>query len=394
MDGLRGFASLLVLFCHLFAPLETHLDPDYRPALIFEYIQAGHAGVLVFFALSGYVIAHTNRGPATRESARSFWARRAVRLVPLYLLACALGWLARPDPLGQTVGNLLFLQHPEGLFGLVVPPLTGNGPVWSLNYEVVYYLLFALFWLSRPPAWTIVIGSSALAAAAFVLPSGLIALASYATGFLFWLLGLAVAWGCRRHAPGYVSVATLLCFVATDRFRVVRVAFDKLDWPLPYNQVNLADLALLPVCLLLLLEASGRRLPGFRWFRAAVYAVPVACLVYQVVTLRAFQSISLLPAEAMTVLMVVALAGPVAPAFERGLIFAGTISYALYLLHRPIMWFVLDAPFLPSGSAATYAFRVALVLALLVPLAWWAERRFQPRLKSWLLPPCPVSRSA
>jgi peptidoglycan/LPS O-acetylase OafA/YrhL len=264
--------------------------------------------------------------------------------------------------------------------------LTGNGPVWSLNYEIVYYALFILLWVTRPQSGMVLLVTLLFAFAALVAPSGVISLSSYATGYLFWLLGLAAAWWLSPAQTGFASLPALLCFLATDRFQILRVLFDqKLGFPLPFNQVNLADLILLPVCLLLLCEASGRRFPGYRAFRAAVLVVPVSCLAFQVFTGGAFRSVSLLPAELMTCAMLLALLRPRSTTIERTLCFAGAISYALYLLHRPIMWFVLDSAWLPSGSISSYLLRATVVLALLFPIAWWAEQWLQPRVKARLV---------
>lgn len=382
VDGLRGFAALLVLFCHLTPPHETHLDPHYRPPEIFQFIQSGHTAVLLFFAISGYVIGHTNRESATGGTVRCFIWRRFVRLVPLYLLACLLGQAARPDSWGQVAGNLFFLQHAEGYFGWMLAPLTGNGPLWSLNYEMVYYLAFVGIWWLAPRASLLFLAGLAGTLLAYVAPSGVAFLCSYLTGFLFWLLGLCAAWWLPAGGPACCSITGLLCFAATDRFHILPVILgNKLGLPLTHNQINAGDLLMLPVCLMVLCEASGRRFAFYAWFKGAVLAIPVACLAFQVVTGSAFRHQSMIPAEIMTVLMLISLACPPPALLARFLIWSGGISYALYLLHRPIIWFVLDSEILPSGSPGSYLLRAVLVLLVLFPLAWLLELRLQPRIK-------------
>ena len=58
MEGLRGLAALMVVASHL-SLFRNFLDPD-LPAMGMAFQQA-HYAVLIFFALSGYVIGLTNR---------------------------------------------------------------------------------------------------------------------------------------------------------------------------------------------------------------------------------------------------------------------------------------------------------------------------------------------
>jgi exopolysaccharide production protein ExoZ len=107
----------------------------------------GGAGVDIFFVISGFIMWRTTeqRPMAPLE----FLRRRAVRIVPLYwlvtlgLVGAALLWPLRfpditPEP-GHIAQSLAFIQHrnPEGQ---PFPILT---PGWTLNYEAVFYLIFA-----------------------------------------------------------------------------------------------------------------------------------------------------------------------------------------------------------------------------------------------------------
>src|SRR5258708_12836080 len=91
LDGLRGLAVGAVLLYH---------SP-------FGFARGGYLGVSLFFTLSGFLITcllltRTRDGP--RVPLRSFWARRARRLLPAAAIASAGGLLygppiPRPHPL-------------------------------------------------------------------------------------------------------------------------------------------------------------------------------------------------------------------------------------------------------------------------------------------------------
>lgn len=112
----------------------------------------GQAGVDVFFVISGFVMWTVASASGVRPL--EFLKRRIIRVVPLYwvvTLALAAGvtlFPARFPDLAMTpehlVLSLAFVQHMNPT-GQPFPLLT---PGWTLNYEAVFYLVFAaLLWL-------------------------------------------------------------------------------------------------------------------------------------------------------------------------------------------------------------------------------------------------------
>jgi peptidoglycan/LPS O-acetylase OafA/YrhL len=117
----------------------------------------GLYGVDVFFVLSGFIMAML----ATREPAQ-FFARRLIRIVPLYWL-CTFGVFfvallkpgllhtTRPD-LGNLLKSLFFIPYRKES-GAVFPLLFLG---WTLNYEIFFYMLFGAVLrlkLPRPSLW-------------------------------------------------------------------------------------------------------------------------------------------------------------------------------------------------------------------------------------------------
>jgi exopolysaccharide production protein ExoZ len=111
-------------------------------------VEVGAAGVDVFFLISGVVMT-TSAWPRAQTPFEFLW-RRFVRVVPLYWLAtlvvAAIATLrpgllfdVAPEP-GHLIQSLLFIPHlnPDGR------PFPLLAPGWTLNYEAIFYLAFAI----------------------------------------------------------------------------------------------------------------------------------------------------------------------------------------------------------------------------------------------------------
>jgi peptidoglycan/LPS O-acetylase OafA/YrhL len=127
LQVLRALAAMLVVFDHV------------------PCISRGSFGVDIFFVISGFVIALV----AETDSDRFFF-KRIFRIVPLYWLATICVFLvalvaphalrsgvADPVLLVKSLGFIPFLKSGGGIH-----PLLPQG--WTLNYEMMFYLLFAL----------------------------------------------------------------------------------------------------------------------------------------------------------------------------------------------------------------------------------------------------------
>ena len=152
----------LVRFLAAVAVLLTHLAyKRFTGGLIIEWRTYGNDAVMVFFVLSGYVIAHT---VATRDREfRPYLMNRCARLysvaIPAILLTLVLDhvgkaiapamydgfWYQGSDPIGRVLHALSFTN--ELWFNSV--RLFTNGPYWSLGYEFWYYMLFAAAFFLR-----------------------------------------------------------------------------------------------------------------------------------------------------------------------------------------------------------------------------------------------------
>jgi peptidoglycan/LPS O-acetylase OafA/YrhL len=219
LNLVRGLAAVAVLIGHVRALFFLNYSslPTHSLALGLFYFIAGlgHEAVMIFFVLSGYFI-----GTAVLRSTSAQWSweryltHRLCRLLAVLLPALCLGAIwditgihlfgasgiygghaqcdgVIPWPVANhltakiALGNLAFLQ------GIFVPTFGSNGPLWSLNYELWYYLLFPVSVL----AVTLAVRKS-LSAIAYCLIGLLICMLvtrPILDSFPVWLLGVAVA---------------------------------------------------------------------------------------------------------------------------------------------------------------------------------------------------------
>ena len=85
VQALRGIAALWVVFFHISAAGHISRLEAQLPRWADHIFTDGHLGVAIFFALSGFVIAHSIRGAQITPSyVGRFMLRRSIRLEPPY----------------------------------------------------------------------------------------------------------------------------------------------------------------------------------------------------------------------------------------------------------------------------------------------------------------------
>lgn len=144
-DILRLLAGIIVLFSHSF----RHFGITKPPYLLF--LTDGSTGVIILFALSGYLTwASYDRIVKNGGSVWLFLYRRFIRIFPLYLLSAVV--LIVMDILtGMDMGLAYGLRRFVNIITFAqvsVPGGAGNGAIWSLHVEVLFYCLVPVFyWL-------------------------------------------------------------------------------------------------------------------------------------------------------------------------------------------------------------------------------------------------------
>lgn len=229
LDSVRGASALIVIFGHANQIFLTSIHASTAFVGLFTQF-----AVMVFFVLSGYLIGasiykniETNRFFSLAE----YFKSRAMRIYPPLLFASVLTvtlCLAAPFffPSGsnlfleselylaraglstrgiEVLGSVLFLN------GFRLPGPNPNGPLWSLSFEVWYYIIAAGLFLLPKRKW---VGVAVLLVAIYVTKKNL---QFYFLGIV-WFSGLLLAALHGRQSGGssvWVKYAFwILCFSA------------------------------------------------------------------------------------------------------------------------------------------------------------------------------------
>ena len=155
LDGLRGVAALLVIWYHVFEGFAT--------SPIDQKFNHGYLAVDFFFILSGFVIGYAYDDRWKTMKTKDFFKRRLIRLHPMVVLGAVLGSITfciqgceKWDG-SQVSISMVMLAMLMGIFLIPVAPGAGpevrgngemyplNGPSWSLFFEYIGNILYALF---------------------------------------------------------------------------------------------------------------------------------------------------------------------------------------------------------------------------------------------------------
>ena len=201
---LRGVAATMVVIFHAVYQV-THVREPHG------VVRAMEAGVDIFFVISGFIMLYSSHHSPGRGPAR-FLVNRLIRIAPLYWLltslVIAIALVAphamqsgRLDP-GHALASYLFWPVRNPASGAYEPVLV---PGWTLNYEMFFYVLFAVgLWLSRGSVdrLTAIVCAAILLLSALPLatqPSGVAAF--YTAGIIVeFAYGLGVGWLFLRGA--------------------------------------------------------------------------------------------------------------------------------------------------------------------------------------------------
>ena len=155
LDGLRGVAALMVIFSHVFEAFAT--------SPIDQRFNHGYLAVDFFFILSGFVIGYAYDDRWKTMTTKDFIKRRLIRLHPMVVLGAVLGVIAfciqgceKWDGTQVSI-SMVMLALLINLFLIPAVPGSGpeirgngemyplNGPSWSLFFEYIGNIMYALF---------------------------------------------------------------------------------------------------------------------------------------------------------------------------------------------------------------------------------------------------------
>lgn len=215
LDAVRAGAAFYVVVHHL----AQAWGFDQGAGLVFRF---GQEAVLLFFLLSGFVIFANERDRAVHPM--GYYLRRIRRIYPPLIVAmlvslCVALWngrqLASADWI-SALATLAGLQDVAALKpGVIANPFLGNTPLWSLSYELFFYLVFPPIlraWIAKPVVTEHLIGlACCLLYAAFAFaPNHFALVGSY---FLVWWSGAMVANAYMSGARNFLVMKRTLVWL-------------------------------------------------------------------------------------------------------------------------------------------------------------------------------------
>ena len=358
LDGLRGVAALLVVFYHIFEGLSFASG-----GTLITTINHGYLAVDFFFILSGFVIgyAYDDRLGKTMSLGK-FFKRRLIRLHPMIVMGAVIGVVfyclqgcERWDGTHVAV-SMVILALLCAIFFIPAVPGAGydirgngemfplNGPSWSLFFEYIGNILYALF-MHR-------LGNKALTA-------------------LVILSGIAIAWFAMFDVAGYGMIGV--------------------GWTLDgVNFLGGLLRMLFPFSLGMLLSRYFKpiRIRGAFWICAFVLLV-LFCVPYIdggiVISFNGlFETICIL--MVFPFLVWIGASGKTTDKRSTQICkFLGDISFPLYAVHYPVMYlfysWLIDNRFYTLGEV----WHVALIVYVgSIALAYLCLKRYDEPVRKWL----------
>lgn len=326
LDAARALAALYVFLHHI--QNRIPLPDSYGFLLRF-----GQEAVLVFFLLSGFVIFANEKERASKP--RGYLTRRLRRIYPTLLAAMMVSTLVAIDngvfwqrfSWTELLGTLLSLQDVPSLKpGVITPSYLGNTPLWSLSYEVGFYLIFPFVlaaWKRWPTSTNHIVGLSCCAflVSYYLYPNHFSRILAY---FLIW-------WAGAMTADAYLSGKRSVQSIAAT-----------LGW--------LALSCMISVIAVLLIGYNGLGVHPFLEFRHFAFAAFILLVVFQ-------------PYSSMLAGILFYGAKPAA--------YLASISYGVYVLHYPLV---------VQWNRASGEFGLLMSIVLLVICSVMADRG----LNKWL----------
>ncbi len=350
LQALRGLAALFVVIFHYHFRLggpDEHALEYWHSIFGWSFI-----GVDIFFVISGFIMVYTTRHHRPGISAAGhFLLNRMIRILPLYYLFLffafvlngALSLLNDEQSARNLVSALTFTVSTIAVSPQYIDLEQIYNVRWTLNYELYFYLVFALCLLFRQRILPLIIWA---AAAVFIIP------------VLFGNTPTLNIHGYRvEHALwGFLSNPVILDFIAGALAGGIYAKLERFT-----RRRWLQQLALGAALLMIAGIVSG------------LYTRHLYLL-----------SLRLGIAIGIAVLLL-AMAEPLVKKYiPRIALYAGNISFSLYLCHNTINYFVFDHVGNKATSMPAILGLIALCVALSLAISHCAWKYIEVGLTRWL----------
>jgi peptidoglycan/LPS O-acetylase OafA/YrhL len=315
LDGLRGFAALIVIVSHFS-----------NETLLWNGLLgrgAGQTGVMIFFILSGFLMAYLHINQTfTAANVKQYALRRIARVYPLFLIAALLPLILLDIHFPGGIAMNTITTFPEYIRQIT---LIDRGALvfWTIRVELLFYASFIGIWLlhrSFKRSW--VTAAFLLAAIAFLRARNYNFQIEFFVHVHYFLFGVLSALVFQKRSkfrnPLLAAASILLLAAAPLTYPMVWVTFLH-HAPIPQSDILLVSWRSDLVALLLIASFNFILRDG-RWLSSMLSSPPARWL--------------------------------------------GKVSYSIYLLH----YFVISAllSWMPKTENTAIRFSVCLVLILIV----------------------------
>jgi Predicted acyltransferases len=399
LEALRGFAAIFVVINHVI--ILERLRPGFSPNIT-KFQTPAHLSVIIFFVLSGYVIGLTNQNRLSGPAILSYLKKRFIRLYPIYFLSITFALLIASTiyPLSTIIGNYTFTQV------LVTKVIGEIIPVWSLNYEVLYYLLFiGISFFSFNPIKVLMTSLLIGIGNYFLYPyTNTPLITSYAFGFAFWTTGLVIAkYFLKSNAkPDYTKLVGLIFLILSlNTFNVLSTGFIKFstfifghipEFPETVDPlkriITFMDLSFLPYCFLLVLAFSEKSFRFKKQIFAILQLLPALTFAYMILNRNKYDA-SLYLLHSIYYLISLGFfylkerrINFISKKVIRGGSWLGSISYGIYIIHFPIL--VLLNRMYNYFGLENFILRFLILITLVLFVSYLLEKKMQPLFKKLL----------
>ena len=400
IESLRGFAALFVVIGHIINKGQ-YIDPYYFSNDYSKFTTPGHTSVLIFFVLSGYVIGLTTKGNLKANGILPYLKKRFLRLYPIYFLCILFTLLIAPThySLSTILANFTFLQV------MFAPVILEIAPVWSLHYEVIFYLLFIPISFFNINPILVIVSCITLGIGNFFLFPDMPLFTSLCFGLSFWSSGLVIA----RYFPFKESSTTInynlllshiFLILSLESYNVLNTALSKvllvlfnhtfifpetMDWA--KRAITLLNFSFLPYCIMFVLSFASKQFRFKKVFMLTLQLLPALTLIH------IFSNLNETTIDKFIIptiyyglsLIFYFLSATTFPAFSKKIlafgIWVGSISYGIYLIHYPLLVIMNRIDFI-SGSLLTYLLRIFVYLILTFLAAIILEKKYHPWMKN------------
>ena len=351
LDILRGLACLVVWLSHVRVATDYFVDAKYD--FMQSFMAWGREAVVVFFVLSGIVI---NMASHNKTDRRQYFRKRFLRIYPIFFVVLVICYSAdhfifnNPFNWGNIIGNLLL----QGMWPrFIVPTLPFDTATWSIACEAFFYVVFGVFFMANRRKVIWVWFGMSIAAIIFRL------FHDYHLGIFYqfnhlmcnsflWLLGyLVYEYRDRIASNAQVAICGLLMIPLITRLNTLPFGFRQACY-------YIEGLYLIPLFIYVLNKYQKTARTHKQFVIRHIYVLPVYVLNIWLLSqysdsLRIskilYSSIPL--ASVLLYSRFLINAGKLVYNKLKALIlFFADISYPLYLVHMPTMYFVYH--FLPN----------------------------------------------